>query len=251
MSKSEQYVSASKIQERFGVSSSSLRRWDRDGKVGTIRTPGGFRLYSLGDIERLFNQEESDAQPQKKKICYARVSSEQQREDLERQIQDLHERFPEHEILQDIGSGLDYKRNGFQTLLKFVYEKSVSEVVITHKDRLCRYGFELVELIFKKTDTKLVVLGQSIEEQDSTRELADDLLSVCNHFVAKINGLRSGENIRKRKRFQEEEEGQGEDEKENERRKRTNRESEDDEILSDEESYQSFNEMVHNGELEF
>jgi putative resolvase len=169
MSNLDQFISASKIQERFGISSSSLRRWDRDGKIKTIRTPGGFRLYRVGDVEQIFNQGEANIE-QKAKICYARVSSEHQRGDLKRQVQDLKERFSDHEIIQDVGthnllmtliyslgSGLNYKRHGFQTLLERVYEGSVSEVCITHKDRLCRYGFELVEFIFKKTDTKLMV----------------------------------------------------------------------------------------------
>lgn len=147
------YVSATKIQERFGVSSSSLRRWEKDGKVNTIRTPGRFRLYDVGDVEHLFQQEKSTPGPEKEKICYARVSSDHQKEDLKRQIQDLKSKYPKHTIIKDIGSGLNYKRKGFLALLERVYEGNVSEVIVTHKDRLCRYGFELVEFIFKKAGT--------------------------------------------------------------------------------------------------
>lgn len=147
------YVSATKIQERFGVSSSSLRRWEKDGRVNTIRTPGRFRLYDIGDVEHLFQQEKSTPEPEKEKICYARVSSDHQKKDLERQIEDLKTKYPNHKIIKDIGSGLNYKRKGFLALLERVYEGNVSEVVCSHKDRLCRYGFELVEFIFKKAGT--------------------------------------------------------------------------------------------------
>lgn len=208
MTSSNQFISANKIQERFGISSSSLRRWDKEGKIQTIRTPGGFRLYGLHDINKLFNEKllhEEDIIVKKTKICYARVSSDHQRADLERQVQDLRDRCPRHEIIRDIGSGLNYHRRGFQTLLERVHSGNVSEVVVAHKDRLCRYGFELIEFIFKKTDTKLVVLGQRIEEHDTGRELADDLLAICNYFVAKNNGIRSGENRKKRKQAQEKE----------------------------------------------
>jgi putative resolvase len=191
MSNSDRFISATKIQTRYGISSSSLRRWDSDGRVETIRTPGGFRLYRIQDIERLFGKEEGEIEnePKKAKICYARVSSDHQKEDLKRQVNDLEEKYPDHEIIKDIGSGLNYKRKGFQTLLQRVYEGNVSEVVVAHRDRLCRYGFELVEFIFKKADAKIVVLGQVMEEQNATRELADDLLAVCNYFVAKNNGI--------------------------------------------------------------
>jgi len=205
MVKDDQFVSASKIQKRFGISSSSLRRWDGEGKIQTIRTPGGFRLYNNKDIEIIFSQGESEIEPTKTKICYARVSSPHQQGDLERQVESLREEYPEHEIIKDTGSGLNYKRKGFQTLLERVYSGTVSEVAITHKDRFCRYGFELVEFIFKKAGTKILVQGQRVEEQDSTRELADDLFAVCNYFVAKNNGMHSAENRRKRKRAEKEE----------------------------------------------
>jgi predicted site-specific integrase-resolvase len=109
--------------------------------------------------------------------------------------------------------------------LERVYNGDVQEVVITHKDRLCRYGFELVEFFFKKTSTKLVVLGQSVEEHDATRELADDLLAICNYFVAKNNGMRSSENRRKRK--QQQKEGKAEEEASNEETKNSDEECEE------------------------
>jgi putative resolvase len=252
MSKPDQrggYVSASKVQQQYGISSSTLRRWDGDGRVRTLRTPGGFRLYRLNDVERLFHQEETSSCKRKKaKICYARVSSPHQKPDLERQVADLRDKYPEHEIIQDVGSGLNYKRKGFHSLLERVHGGTVGEVVVAHKDRLCRYGFELIEFLFKKTDTKLVVLGRSMEEHDSTRELADDLLTVCNYFVAKNNGMRSAENRRKRKQETEEEKqdieaGRG-------RRKGTGRKGEEDTIVSDSDPESDTDEVVWDDEMD-
>lgn len=245
MIKSDRYISASKVQEQFGISSSSLRRWDGDGKIQTIRTPGGFRLYRFNDIQKLFSQKDSgEEESQKAKICYARVSSDHQKEDLERQINDLKTKYPDYEIIKDIGSGLNYKRRGFSSLLERVYEGTVSEVVITHKDRLCRYGFELVEFVFKKTGTKLVVLGQSTENQDSTRELAGDLLAICNYFVAKNNGMRSAENRRKRKA-----EEKNQDQRQ-EVRKETGRKIKKNKTVSNAETEGNIDEVVRNSEMD-
>ena len=117
----------------------------------------------------------------------AKVSSEHQRDDLERQITDLRQRYPGHEIISDIGSGLNWKRRGFVTLLERIYSKGVEEVVVTRKDRLCRFGSELVEWIFEKNGTRLVVLGSEIYTNDSEYgELAEDLLAIVTVFVAKL-----------------------------------------------------------------
>lgn len=201
MSISDRYVTASEIQKRFGISSTSLRRWDKDGKVKTVRTPGGFRLYS-NDIEAMFQQPEAlhsgIKETQKERVCYARVSSHHQKQDLERQIQDLQKLYPNHTIVSDIGSGVNFKRPQFQALLERILSASVEQLVVSHRDRLCRIGFDLLEFICKKSGTQILVSGQDIQEHDSSRELANDLLSVVNFFVAKNNGMRAAENRRKR-----------------------------------------------------
>jgi len=187
--------------------------------VRTIRTPGNFRLYHTGDVQRLFTNKEGETlaeqtQQQKKSYIYARVSSAHQKEDLERQIQDLQTAYPRHELIHDIGSGLNYKRKGFQRLLELVHQGSVREIVVAHKDRLCRYGVELLEWLFDKSGTKLVVHNQNYPEADNentTRELADDLLAVCNFFVARNNGRRAADNKKRRRQQTEASSGQGQE----------------------------------------
>ncbi len=199
MSKINQsYVKATEVQKNYKVSTATLRRWDSEGIIKTLRTPGGNRLYNLNDVRSAFGDQDECKPVEKKKVCYARVSSVQQKNDLERQIQDLKKQYPDREVISDIGSGVNFKRKGLQTLLERIYSRDIEEIAIAHKDRLCRYGFELIEFICQKSGAKIVVLGQD-EPSDGNRELADDLLTIVNYFVAKRNGLRSGANRKKRK----------------------------------------------------
>ena len=191
------YRGAQEIRKTYEISSETLRRWNNQGKISSIRTPGGNRLYSVVDVEKIFgNQERIN---EKKKICYARVSSEKQKEDLDRQCKYLRQKCPDHKLIKDIGSGLNWKRKGFTSILERSYQRDIEEVVVTHKDRLCRFAFELVEWIFSKHDTKIVVLGSDINVDDTeSGELTEDLLSIVTIFTARHNGLRSAENRKRR-----------------------------------------------------
>ena len=194
------YRGAQEIRKTYEISSETLRRWNNQGKISSIRTPGGNRLYVV-DVEKIFgNQERIN---EKKKICYARVSSEKQKEDLDRQCEYLRQKCPDHELIKDIGSGLNWKRKGFTSILERSYQRDIEEVVVTHKDRLCRFAFELVEWIFSKHDTKIVVLGSDINVDDTeSGELAEDLLSIVTIFTARHNGLRSAENRKRRREIE-------------------------------------------------
>jgi len=195
------YRGAQEIRKTYEISSETLRRWNNQGKISSIRTPGGNRLYSVVDVEKIFgNQERIN---EKKKICYARVSSEKQKEDLDRQCEYLRQKCPDHELIKDIGSGPNWKRKGFTSILERSYQRDIEEVVVTHKDRLCRFAFELVEWIFSKHDTKIVVLGSDINVDDTeSGELAEDLLSIVTIFTARHNGLRSAENRKRRREIE-------------------------------------------------
>jgi len=210
------YVAARAIQRQYAVSDAALRRWANGGVVSVVRCPGGKRLYNLADVQAMFGEDSKGRGGPlvaKAKVIYARVSSDKQREDLQRQIHDLQQRYPDHELIQDIASGIHFCRKGFLSLLERVYGGSVEEVVVSHRDRLCRFAFELVEWIFAKHAVKLVVLNQadlSTEHDAGNRqqELAEDLLSVVNVFVARNNGLRAAANRRKRASEHEQQEQQ-------------------------------------------
>jgi putative resolvase len=179
------YVPGNEVKKKYRVSTRTLNRWADSGRLGHVRSPGGKRLYSQEDVHVLFGLGTETAS--KAKICYARVSSTKQRADLERQADDLRQAYPNHEIITEIGSGLNYSRPKFRALLDRVYSGTVAEVCVASRDRLCRYGLELVEFIFSKSNTKLVVHMQSAD-QTPNEELAEDLLAVVNFFVAKNNG---------------------------------------------------------------
>jgi predicted site-specific integrase-resolvase len=108
----------------------------------------------------------------------------------------LKSEYPNHDVISDIGSGLNWHRKGLRTLLEGVYNNDIGEVVVTYRDRLCRFGFELLEWVFEKHQVKLVVLDSLPQENSSTSagELAEDLLAITTYFVAKNNGCRASRN---------------------------------------------------------
>lgn len=154
------------------------------------------RFCALEDVAAIFNIKKA---PTRRHICYARVSSPHQKGDLERQCDHLHQQCPDHELVRDIGSGINWKRPGLLALLDSVCEGSVAEVVVTHRDRLARIGVELLEWLFQRFGTRLVVLSNVEHGITETDELRDDLLAIVTFFVARNNGRRSAAN-RKRRR---------------------------------------------------
>lgn len=190
------YVPARGIRKRYAVSYGCLRKWALEGKIGYKTTPGGVRLYSEEDIQTLFTGPSKD---EKESIIYARVSSSHQKEDLNRQVQDLQSLYPNHRVIRDIGSGLNFERKGLQALLELIFNRAVKQVVVAYKDRLCRFGFQLFETLCKRFEVRLLVHNR--EETSSEQELSEDLLAIINFFVARNNGRRAGRN-RKRRRDQ-------------------------------------------------
>lgn len=174
------YITSKNACEHFGIHANTLRKWADDGKISHIRSPSGQRLYDVSSVGKKIDT--------RTKICYARVSSASQKEDLERQVLFLKQKYPDYEVVTDVGSGLNFKRKGFRRVLESVLSNSVSEIVVAHRDRLCRFGFELVQWICDKSDTKLVVLEQT--SLSPTEELIKDLLSIIHVFSCRLYGLR-------------------------------------------------------------
>ncbi len=176
---------ASKI---LGVSVKTLQLWDKEGKIRCIRTPGGRRRIPESEIKRILGLKE-----ERKIIGYARVSSNKQKEDLERQIELIKsyakERGWKIEILKDIGSGLKENRKNFQKLLKMIINREVSKVIIAYPDRLTRFGFKTLEELFKGYGCEIVVINK--EEKTPQEELIEDLITIISHFAGKLYGMRS------------------------------------------------------------
>ena len=126
----------------------------------------------------------------KKQICYCRDSSRKQKEDLKRQIEYMENKYPTFEIISDIGSGLNFKRKGLIKIIDMAINGEIEVVVITYKDRLARFGYELIERIINNYSDGTIKVENSKEEQTPTEEISKDIISIMNVYVAKINGLR-------------------------------------------------------------
>jgi predicted site-specific integrase-resolvase len=185
------FISPKQIRQHIEVSHTTLHRWDSQGKIRSIRTPMGARRYCLEDIQDLLHRH--DNPPEKKKICYCRVSSSKQMDDLERQKNYFRSIYPDHQLVTDIGSGINWKRKGLQAILEQAMSGVISEIVVAHRDRLCRFAFELLESIFSRCQVKLVVLDAQ-EHQSSDSDLADDILSIIHIYSCRSMGKRRYQN---------------------------------------------------------
>ena len=188
------FVSISEAALILGVSASTLRRWEREGLFhADLRTPGGHRRYSATGIRQCFIE---DGNPQEAGlvVAYARVSSHDQKSDLERQITRLedycHRQFDAHLLISDLGSGLNYKKRGLNKLLRLLLSGKLREIVLTHKDRLQRFGSELIFRICEYTGTKVRVIDEQTPLTDKER-LAHDVLEIMTVFSARLYGKRS------------------------------------------------------------
>lgn len=188
----DKYINTKTAKEKLGVTVKTLRLWDKEGKVRTIRMPSGHRRYNFEDVQKYFNVHVTSEQ--KKKLCYCRVSSSKQVDDLERQKDFFRSQFPSHELVTDVGSGINWKRKGLRAILdRAMHDRDISEIVVAHRDRLCRFAFDLLEWIFNRLGVSLVVLDQTKDESGSS-ELADDILSIIHVYSCRQMGSRRYKN---------------------------------------------------------
>jgi predicted site-specific integrase-resolvase len=183
------YIKPKEASEIIGVNIDTLRRMAKRGELKHIRTDNGRYLFDVSSFIKRGNPEIQ----KRKTLCYARVSSRGQKSDLQNQIALLKTKYPETEVIFDFGSGLNFKRKGLQKILDLAYKGELKEIVVTYKDRLCRFGFELVEYILEtQSNAKIVVLNKNNTAVES--ELATDLLSIITVFSARMHGLRKYKN---------------------------------------------------------
>jgi predicted site-specific integrase-resolvase len=182
-----QFVTTRVARTTLNVNSSTLREWADNGLIKSIRTPGGTRLYDVNEYIQRFQQQPKEEN--KVSICYCRVSSNGQKEDLKRQVSKMQQEYPNHRIITDIGSGINFKRQGLKTILELTFARQLEEVVVSYRDRLCRFAFELLEWIFHQHGVKLLVLDSNMDSSTNS-ELAEDLLAIVNVFNCRVNGRR-------------------------------------------------------------
>ena len=166
-------------------------------KGAATRTPTGQRRFFLADIKRITPRDLNQLD-ERITINYARVSSHDQKADLVRQAQVL-EAFSvsngwQFETIQDLGSGLNYNKKGLQKLLKRIMQGDVGRIVLTHKDRLLRFGAELVFAMCAEFETEVVIINKSNEEVTFEQELVQDMIELITVFSARLYGSRSKKN---------------------------------------------------------
>jgi putative resolvase len=176
------YIPSRKACEVLGLCANTLRKYANNGKIEYIKNDAGQRLYNVSSFMRNHNSREST-------ICYCRVSSTKQKDDLARQIIYMQEQFPGAEIIQDIGSGLNYKRKGIKTILERLMCGDKLTIIVAHRDRLCRFGFELFQYLVEQNGGQLLVLDKTIYSPE--QELTADLLNILHVFSCRMHGLRS------------------------------------------------------------
>jgi putative resolvase len=177
----DNYSTPRQAAEHFGVCLHTLRRWEKDGIITAIRTPSGQRRYLINSYAGL-------SKTNQRTILYARVDRLHQKADLDRQIAKLLELYPSAELITDIASGLNFKRKGLRSILEAVRTGNVSSIIVAHKDRLARFGFELIEWLCQLDETKIVVLNQ--DNLSPEREIVEDLLAIVHVFSCRLYGLR-------------------------------------------------------------
>jgi predicted site-specific integrase-resolvase len=183
----ETFIPTKEACKILGVTPTTLRSWDKNGQIRTIRTPTNMRRYSKQDVLRIADGGRSSTT--KKRILYCRVSSKKQVDDLARQKELLESKYPDYSMVTDVGSGINWKRKGLREVLESAMSGDLEEVVVAHRDRLCRFAFELIEWIIVSNGGKLTVLDHD-DSEAKERELAEDILSIVHVYSCRQMGRR-------------------------------------------------------------
>lgn len=176
--------------ENVGVSISTLQRWDRTDVLKSRRTPTNQRYYTDEDLNKVLNLE---TKTKRKNVGYCRVSTQNQKHNLENQKEFVSVYSLSHgvildEIYTDIGSGLNYKRQNWNKLLKQVEANEIDKIYVTYKDRFVRFGYDWFEDFCASHGTEIIVLKQ--KQTSTEEELTEDLLSILHEFSERNYSLR-------------------------------------------------------------
>lgn len=190
-------LSIGKFAKSLGVSIQTLRNWDKEGKLKpTYVTENGYRYYSE-DLLNKFRNIKNVNKIKKKNILYARVSTKDQKDDLDRQVDNLkqyaYSKGYSFEIITDIGSGINYKKEGLLKMINLVECGEVDRIIVLYKDRLIRFGYDLIEYICKLNDTKIEIVDNSTISKE--QELTEDLIQIITVFANRLYGARSKKTV--------------------------------------------------------
>ena len=192
---------ASKI---IGVHPRTLYNWENKGLIETKRTEGGMRLFN---VEKYITEKKCDYNKEcieklkelenikdKINILYARVSTPNQKDDLERQKRMLKKKYPEYILIEDIGRGMNLNKPGIKKIIHLGIERKINKVVVAYKDRLARFGYELIEDIIKEYSKGEIEIINKEEDTNPEEEITKDIMMIMNVYISKMNGLRKYNN---------------------------------------------------------
>ena len=175
--------------ERLGCSASTIRRWEREGKIAPKRYPSGQRYFDESDIRHMLGK----VPDSRITIVYCRVSSASQKDDLEAQVRAMEiyclgAGVAVDEWVQEIGGGMNFKRKKFLALVSRIVTGEVEKLLVAHKDRLVRFGFGLIEHLARENGCEVVVVNQ--ESLSPQQEMVEDLLAIVHTFSCRLYGMR-------------------------------------------------------------
>ncbi|WP_321834746.1 IS607 family transposase [Clostridium butyricum] len=187
------YYSIGEFANRIGKTIQTLRNWDKKDILKPSHvTKGGTRYYSQEQLNHFLGLK-SEKQINKKVIGYCRVSSHKQKDDLERQIDNvktyMYAKGYQFEIITDIGSGINYNKKGLNQLIDMVTNSEVEKIVVLYKDRLIRFGYELIENLCNKFGTTIEIIDNT--EKTEQQELVEDLVQIVTVFSCRLQGKRA------------------------------------------------------------
>lgn len=184
------YVSSKKACAFYGVTANTLRRWADSNRVIYRRNIGNQRVYRIptGDIRLVERHPTTNDVSDEINYIYCRVSSSKQKDDLERQCVFMDSKYPNYTIIKDIGSGLNFKRKGLLKMLENVIKGRVRSIVVFSKDRLCRFGYDLIEWICLQHNTELLVFKHISLSKE--QQFTEDILAILQVFACRWNGSR-------------------------------------------------------------
>lgn len=189
------YYSIGEFANKIGKTVQTLRNWDKNGTLKPSHiTSGGTRYYSQEQLNHFLGLK-SKTNIDKKIIGYCRVSSHKQKDDLERQIENvrayMYAKGYQFEIISDIGSGINYNKKGLNQLIDMVTNSEVDKIVVLYKDRLIRFGYELIENICEKYGTTIEVIDNT--EKTEEQELVEDLIQIVTVFSCRLQGKKANQ----------------------------------------------------------
>ena len=191
-----QYISIREASIITGINPQTLRKLGDENKIKCYKTLSGQRKFDKAYLEKMCNNDDVNHkinENTKQNYIYTRVSSKKQSDDLSRQIEFIKNKRPEYSSyisISDIASGINFKRKGLSTILDASLQGTVGEIIVAHRDRLCRFGFDLIKLIIEKQGGKITVLDDE-QNKSSEQELSEDLLSIVHIYSCRQMGKRS------------------------------------------------------------